>query len=229
MKPKPVIKILIDFAMTVALMFLMTYELIGAANHEWIGAAMFVLFLIHHILNVNRGKNLFHGKYTLLRFCQTFLVLLVLLCMIGSMVSGIILSRHVFRFLSVSGGKSWARTLHMLCAYWGYVLMSLHLGIHWNMMIGMAKRIVKKPSEVRKWILRVIAILIAGYGVYAFIQRDIGNYMLLKSSFVFFDFGEPLYLFLLDYIAIMGLFVFIGHYISAGAKKISRSKVGIYK
>lgn len=229
MKPKQVIKIFIDFVMTVALMLLMTYELVGAANHEWIGTIMFVLFLTHHILNVNWGKNLFHGKYTLFRFCQTVLVVLVLLCMIGSMVSGVILSRHVFRFLSVRGGKSWARTLHMLCAYWGYVLMSLHLGIHWNMMMGMAKRFVKKPSEVRKWILRVIAVLIAGYGVYAFIKRDIGNYMFLKSSFVFFDFSEHLYLFLFDYTAIMGLFVFIGHYISAGTKKVGRLKAGSNK
>jgi len=36
----------------------------------------------------------------------------------------------------------------------------------------------------------------------------------LKTQFVFFDFGEPLFLFLIDYLAIMGLFVCLGHYIS---------------
>ncbi|MDE7193007.1 MAG: hypothetical protein K2O14_03450, partial [Oscillospiraceae bacterium] len=55
---------------------------------------------------------------------------------------------------------------------------------------------------------------IAGYGVYAFIKRDLAQYLFLKTQFVFFDFEEPLIFFILDYMAIMGLFVFVGHYIS---------------
>lgn len=23
--------------------------------------------------------------------------------------------------------------VHMICAYWGFVMMALHLGFHWNM------------------------------------------------------------------------------------------------
>lgn len=38
--------------------------------------------------------------------------------------------------------------------------------------------------------------------------------MLLRSHFVFFDYEEPLLFFLLDYMAVMGLFVFTGHYIT---------------
>ena len=86
--------------------------------------------------------------------------------------------------------------------------------------MGMAKKLVKKPSGIRKWTLRAIAVLISGYGMYAFIKRDIGSYMLLKSQFVFFDFEEPLILFLLDYIASMGLFVALGHYLSKLLKKL---------
>ena len=56
--------------------------------------------------------------------------------------------------------------------------------------------------------------LIAVYGVDTFIKRDFGNYMFLRYHFVFFDFEEPLALFLLDYVAIMGLFVGVGYYIS---------------
>ena len=33
------LKIIVDIAMTVALMLLMTYELIGRAAHEWIGVS----------------------------------------------------------------------------------------------------------------------------------------------------------------------------------------------
>ena len=102
----------------------------------------------------------------------------------------------------------------MLCAYWGFVFMSLHLGLHWRMIMGMAGKLMKKSSKGCRWILRMTAALIAVYGVYAFIKRDFGNYMLLRYHFVFFDFEEPLALFLLDYAAIMGLFVGVGYYIS---------------
>ena len=116
-------------------------------------------------------------------------------------------------FLPISGGSSWARILHMISAYWGFVFLSLHLGLHWNIMIGMTKRVLK-PSLIRTWIVRAAGLAVAGYGIYAFIRREIGSYMFLRVHFVFFDFEEPLLFFLIDYIAAMGLFVFIGHYLS---------------
>ena len=222
MKPKQIIKIAVDIVMTIALLFLMTYELIGQATHEWIGIGMFLLFIAHHILNGKWTKNLLKGKYTALRILQTALVVTVLFSMLGSMVSGIVLSRHLLAFIPSFISSSLARELHMLSAYWGFVFMSLHLGFHWSMMMGMAKRLTKKPSVLRTWILRIIAVLIAGYGVYAFVKRDIGSYMLLRNQFVFFDFEEPLFLFLFDYMAVMGLFVTIGHYLSKAIKAVKK-------
>ena len=210
--------------MTVALLFLMTYELIGQAIHEWIGVAIFILFIVHHILNRKWSTHLLKGKYTLYRMMQTVLVFGVLAAMIGAMVSGIILSRHVFSFLPINGGRSLARSIHMLSAYWGLVLMSLHLGFHWSMMMGMARKLVKKQSSWRTWILRLAAFLIAGFGLWAFVKRQIGSYMLLRNQFVFFDFDEPLVVFLADYIAIMGLFVMIGHYFSEGLRRIVKKR-----
>ncbi|MCI8331518.1 MAG: hypothetical protein HFE78_01640 [Clostridiales bacterium] len=102
--------------------------------------------------------------------------------------------------------------------------MSLHLGFHWSMMMVKAQKLVKKPSEIRKWMLCAVAVCIVGYGMYAFIKRDIVSYMLLKNQFVFFDFEEPLILFLMDYIASMGLFAAVGHYLSEVLKKLRKSK-----
>ncbi|MCH5270934.1 MAG: DUF4405 domain-containing protein [Lachnospiraceae bacterium] len=214
MKSKRIIKISIDILMTAVLLLLMAYSLVGEALHEWLGIGLFVLFILHHVLNSAWSRNLFKGKYTPFRILQTVLVVLALGSMLGSMVSGIVLSRHALAFLPITGGRSWARTLHMLSAYWGFTFISLHLGLHWSMMMGMAKRMWGKPSTVRSWIVRSIGFLMAGYGVYAFIRREIGSYIFLKNQFVFFDFNEPLILFLLDYIAVMGLFVFIGHYVA---------------
>ena len=216
MKRKQVLKIIVDILMTFVLLLLMARSLVGDAAHEWLGIGMFALFVAHHILNSKWSRSLFRGNYTPFRVLQTELVVLVLISMIGSMVSGIVISRYDLTFLPISGGSAWARTLHMLCAYWGFVFMSLHLGLHWSVVMGMAKRLTTKPSRIRAWILRAVAILIAGYGIFAFHRRNIGEYMMLRSMFVFFDFSEPLILFLLDYLAVMGLFVCIGHYFIGG-------------
>ncbi len=224
MKPKMIAKICVDIGMTIALLLLMPYELVGQAAHELIGIGIFILFIIHHILNRKWSRNALKGKYTPLRVWQTLLVILVLASMIGSMVSGIILSRHALSFLPISGGRSFARRLHMLASYWGFVLMSLHLGQHWSMMMGMARKLVETTSSVRTWILRILALAIAGYGVFSFVKREIGSYMLLRIQFVFFDFEEPLIFFLLDYVAVMGLFVFIGHYLAEILKRCSRKR-----
>lgn len=220
MKPKMITKICVDIAMTVALLLLMPYQLIGEEAHEWIGVVMFVLFLTHHLLNRAWSKNILKGKYSARRTCQSVLVVFILLCMIGSMVSGIILSRYVFASLDIRAGAASARSIHMLCAYWGFVFMSVHLGFHWNMMIVMAgKAFSRTAGEVasgKSIVMRAIAVLIAVYGIIAFVKRDIWNYMILKNHFAFFDMSEPVIFLLLDYLAVMGLFVFIGHYLSKG-------------
>ncbi len=224
MKPKMIWKLAVDIAMTVALLLLMAYELVGQAAHEWIGIGMFVLFILHHILNGSWSGNILKGRYHPVRILQTGIVFLVLCAMIGSMISGIILSRHALAFLPIKGGRSLARNLHMVSAYWGFVLMSVHLGFHWSMIMGMARKLFPKPSAVRKWTGRILALVIAGYGIYAFVKRDIGDYMILRSHFVFFDYDEPLIFFYLDYIAVMGLFVFMGNYVCAGLRSIGRRK-----
>lgn len=50
-------------------------------------------------------------------------------------------------------------------------------------------------------------------------KRDFGSYMLLRVHFVFFDFDEPLALFLLDYVAILELFVCVGYYLTGILRK----------
>ena len=118
----------IDIIMTVLLLFQMAYMLVGNTLHEWAGAAMLVLFISHNILNVKWYRNLFKGKYSEFRILQTVVNLALLLCMLSLMISGMMMSRVVFSFFSIEGGMGFARLLHMAAAYWGFFLMSAHLG-----------------------------------------------------------------------------------------------------
>ncbi len=223
MKPKAAFKIVIDILMTLGLLFLMGYQFWGDAAHEWAGAGMFLLFIVHHILNAGWYKNLLHGKYAPSRIFQLIIDLLVFLSMIGLMVSGIMLSNHVFAFLDIHGGISMARLLHMAASYWGFVLMALHLGLYWGMFMGIAKKALKlkKPSHVRKLLLPILGAGIAVYGLMVFIRRDLLTYMLVRTEFVFLDFGESIPLFYLDYLAMMGTFIFLAYYASKLLRKVS--------
>ena len=54
---------------------------------------------------------------------------------------------------------------------------------------------------------------IAAYGGIVFVKRDFPIYLFLKSEFVFLDYGEPIFSFYGDYLALMGTCIFIVHYI----------------
>ena len=73
MKRQASVKVIVDLLMTVLLMLLMAFELIGRQAHEWIGTAMFVAFVIHHILNRKWTSHLLKGTYTPIRIFQTVL------------------------------------------------------------------------------------------------------------------------------------------------------------
>ena len=223
MKPKTILKLTVDVFMTLALLFLMGYQFWGEAAHEWIGAGMFLLFIAHHILNGHWHKSLFKGKYNTMRIVTLCIDVLILLAMLAQMYSGIVMSRHVFDFLPSAGGMSLARRLHILGAYWGYILMSLHLGLHWNMILSMIRKAVrlKSDSKIRRIVVFFAGLIIAGYGVWVFIDRDFPTYLFLKSEFVFLDYSEPKILFYMDYLALMGLCIFIAHY---GTKLIQKFK-----
>ena len=201
------IQLIIDITMTVLLPLLMAYSLIGEAFHEVVGTTMFVLFIVHHILNRKWCGALFKGKYTARRVFQTVLSTLLLVVMILQPVSGILMSKHLFTFLPSLPISAQVRSIHMLLAYWGYVLMCLHAGTHLTSPLAILGQKSKKVSLILYVILGCISI----YGCVAFVQRGFPGYMSGKTAFAFFDYGEPILLFLFDYLAIMVLFMMIGY------------------
>lgn len=224
MNKKITVRIVVDLLMTAALIVLMSYALSGEKLHEWIGTGTFILFILHHVLNRAWLKNLFRGKYTLSRIMKTVVDILIFIAMLGLMYSAVIISRHIFRSLPIQGGKMFARQLHMLCSYWGMILISIHIGMHWEMVIGIVKKRFSKKSKARCILSRITAITVAIFGIYSFGKHKIDTYLFLKTHFAFFDFNSPLYLFLLEYAAIMGLFAIIGYYLMRIVKKLNHHK-----
>ena len=222
MKEKVKVKILIDFLMTLALLLLMAYQVTGEKYHEWLGSFMFFLFIVHNALNIRWYGNLFRGKYDFLRIIWTLINFAVFIAMICLMYSGIVMSRYVFAALPIKSGMALARVMHLSASYWGFVLMSLHLGLHWSVIMGMFRKLGERRNHtVISWIMRLFAVFIAGYGAFCFCQADIFSYMFLKVEFAFIDYEKKAALVLLQNMAMMGLWVFISYYMVKGIGKIS--------
>ena len=192
--------------MVVLLPMLMAYSLIGEKFHEIIGTAMFALFIVHHVMNRKWYTALPKGKWSSRRIFQTVLDFLLLVFMILQPVSGILMSKHLYTFLPVLPISAKAREIHMLLAYWGFVLMSVHAGTHLTAPFAKLKRNRKKA-----WItLLAIITEISVYGIYAFLKRGFPGYMFMKTAFAFFDYDESRAYFFMDYLAVMVLFAYLG-------------------
>lgn len=222
---KRVFKILIDVVMTVLFLTMMAYHITGNTLHEWLGATLFALFILHHALNAKWYAGLFKGKYSPARILMLSIDLLLFAAMAGMMVSGITLSREVFSFLNLRAGM-FGRRLHMVSTAWGYLLMSMHIGLHWGMMMGMVRKKIPIKSKWGGYAARAIAILLSLYGVYAFVTRQLAERMFLLVEFAFFDYQEPAVFFFADYLSILVLFAALAYYLSKFLRRPNRAREG---
>lgn len=199
-------RLIIDIGMTLLLPLLMAYSLIGEMFHEIVGTLIFILFIIHHVLNRKWFTNLFRGKYGAVRIFRTSVNILLFAFMILQPVSGILMSKHLYTFLPALPVSAQARAVHMLLAYWGYVLMCIHAGTHMTVLF---EKLGKQKPGIRIPVFCLSGI-ISIYGCIAFVNRGFPGYMTGRTAFAFFDFGEPLIIFILDYLAVMILFMTLG-------------------
>lgn len=213
---KSTVKMIFDLLMTVVLFLLMTYILIVEWIHEWLGVMMFVLVITHHLLNIGLYKRILKGRYTRSRIFMTILDISLSVIMIISMINGIIMSREVFAFIDISAPISLARDLHMLSAYWAFTLLSIHIGLHFDMIKAICKKAIKtkKLSHHQIYLLRFLVVAFVIYVIYAFIKSDILSYMFLRTHFVFFDLKQPLIFFFGEYLAIMFLWATFAYHLN---------------
>lgn len=221
------LRMTIDITMTILSIILMGGNYLFPADivHEILGVALFVLWAVHITLNRRWYSALFRGKYNPYRVMQTIINCCILICTIFLMISGIILSNHVFTFLNIQGGLGFARIAHLLASHWYYLFMSLHIGLHVGMIFGNKGTSTSAgPSTgsgtTRTAIIpRILLALACAYGVYAFIVRGVWKYLILQQQFFFFDLERGYILFAIDYISIIILFATLSLLLAKSLKK----------
>lgn len=212
-----VAKTVTDIMMIIGLFVLMAYPLTGNAIHMWIGIAEFILFAVHNVLNYKWYKGIFKGKYTAARVMYIITDLFTILSVIALFVSAVILS-DCFGLIEIRSGKGFGRILHLLSAYWGFMFLSFHIGLHWSAIYKAIFRRIE-TNIVFKVSFRIMAILIAVLGAYVFIKNDILSYMFLRKQFVNFNLLHGRAVFFAEHIAMSGLWILMSHYISKLVKE----------
>ena len=146
MKKKRKLQIAVDILMLCILLVQMSYSIEGELLHEILGISLFVQFILHHILSGDFTKALVKGKKTPERILKIIVDILLTADILLLMAGAVIVSKHVFIFLGISKLSDFGRTAHLLGSYWGFALMSLHLGFHLDFILGKVTKNRRKST-----------------------------------------------------------------------------------
>lgn len=207
-----VIRLGVDLSMTVLMVVAMAYQVTGNMIHELVGTALLGLFILHNIFNRKWYKTIFNGKYNARRILGIVVNFLFLISVAVILISSAPISADVFPFLSSNYDMTW-RQIHVLTSYWGFIFMAVHIGLSWGMIINAVRNMagIKQESRIRTLVLRVLAVLIVVYGVQTSLERDMGYKLTIYNPFGW-GFDDSAMRFLIDYLAIMGIYISGTHY-----------------
>ncbi|MGM7723091.1 DUF4405 domain-containing protein [Metabacillus sp. Hm71] len=212
MNRKMLFKLVNDLIMTVLMLIAMAYYITGTMIHEVVGVVVLVLFIVHNFLNRRWYKAILKGKHNFRRILQIGLNLLFLVAMVMMMICGILISSDLFPFIPVNNDMIF-RQIHVQTAYWGFIIMAIHIGLSWGMMINSVRRMtgITGTSRIRTIALRLLAVLIVAYGVHSSFEGEMGSKLFIYNPFGWFN-DDSAIRFLIDHLSIMGIYIAGTHY-----------------
>ena len=216
MKKSTVIKRVIDIALTVTLLLLMAFQVTEQLAHEWLGIAMFALTVAHQILNRKYYAAIFKGKYNALRILQLTVNCLLLLSFVCTALSGMMMSRFATPFMNGILPSSIVRQGHLAMSHWSFVLMGLHLGLHFGMITS------KLKNKTARIILGIVMTVISVFGFYLFFKSDMLSYMLFKNPFAFLDYEKAWWLVILENLAMLLAWGFSAYLLSLFLRSVTK-------
>ena len=218
MKKSTVAKRIIDVALTVTLLLLMAFQVTEQLAHEWLGIAMFALTVAHQILNRKFYAAIFKGKYNALRILQLTVNCLLLLSFVCTALSGMMMSRFATPFMNGILPSSIVRQGHLAMSHWSFVLMGLHLGLHFGMITS------KLKNKTARIILGIVMTAISVFGFYLFFKSDMLSYMLFKNPFAFLDYEKAWWLVILENLAMLLAWGFAAYLLSLFLRSVTKKE-----
>lgn len=211
-----------DLAAAGLLLLGLSYWWLGNTVHELAGTAMFLLVIVHNVFNrrwygtIARASRQPRGLVNVVATSALLSTMLVLL------VTSVLISNTLSGFMSPYGGFT-ARQIHTLAGYWALVMVAIHLGLRWPIIMGVARNLfgISRASAARTIALRTLAVAIAIHGVWSSFELGLGTKLAMQMTLDWWNFEEGVAYFFLHCIAIAELYVFLTYY---AVKLIQRGK-----
>jgi hypothetical protein len=207
------LRLAFDFIAASLLVFGLSYWWLGNAVHEIAGTAMFLLLIVHNVFNRR-----FYGKIARTRregrgLTNVAVTLALLIAMLTLLITSLLISNALSGFMPPYDGLS-ARQIHVLAAYWALVIVAVHLGLRWPMIMGVARNVfgISKSSPVRSWALRLIAFVVAVHGVWSSFELGLGTKLAMQVTLDWWNFEDSVAGFFVHCVAIAGLYMFLTYY-----------------
>ena len=222
------VRVMVDAALAGLLVTVMATALVQETPHEYLGVALFAAVVAHIVLNRRWFKTLIHGRYNAVRILRLVAIAGLVACAVGQMASALVLSKFAFGFLPALPGAAFARRVHMLCSYWGFVLAFAHVGLQSKSLFRLMRTrgASNAPGALRPviWAGRFLFVAIACFGAYSFVKLHFGIYLLGQVQFALADYGAAGALSLMRYASIAVLISGLFHYLRAALEALGKSR-----
>ncbi|ULQ60433.1 DUF4405 domain-containing protein [Brucepastera parasyntrophica] len=211
MNPGRLCRCVVDIAMALCLILLMGYKMAPNGLHEFAGMGLFLLAVVHCVLNRGWFAALFKGRYTLRRILAGAVNLLLLTALTVQVLTALPISETVFAFLGIAKDPA-AVEFHGVAGTWMFVLGAVHLGFHWAGLLRAFRRRADTRTVVI-WLVRAMGLLLMTWGIKASFDRTMGSRLLFNEG-LHAMFSDPsVFRFIRDYLAIAALYTGTTHYI----------------
>lgn len=103
-----------------------------------------------------------------------FIAVALLIDMIIMAVSGILISKTILTSVTARNTDFWTN-IHISSAYLGLVLISVHIGVHWNSIMCAFRKMFKinGKSLLRKIVLTMMSLMLVVNGLVTIVRDDI--------------------------------------------------------
>lgn len=207
------LRLLLDGVAAALLLFGLAYYWQGNAAHEVAGVALFVLLAAHGAFHRRWFATLAQAPRPRRGKFNTALTLLLLAGMLVLLATSLAISETVFAALRWDEDFTLQR-LHAGTAYWLLLVVAVHLGLRWPLLMATASRLlgITQANRARTVLLRAAALGIAVQGVSSAQALNLRSKLLFQMSLEWWDFGASVAGFFGHCVAFAGLCIAVTHY-----------------
>jgi hypothetical protein len=209
------IRLFLDLLAALLLIAGLAYWWLDNLAHELIGTGMFLLVFSHNVFNrrwygrIPKSLRQPRGRIV------TALNLSFLAVMSVLLISSFAISRSLFSFLPFDGGRL-VRDLHVLAAYWAILLVGVHIGLNWPVVMNAFRTRFRlhEARPLRTLLARTLVFVMAVTGASAVVEMGFGAKLINEVTLDMWDFNTRTPSFFVNYLAIIGLCAAVSYYAS---------------